>query len=352
MNDRDDELRKRVELQLSDTKNAEAAKNALALLFPSIERVLQTYVPSDRDVKFQKTNRRISQKDFSHAYFSLNPESATWGRTEFERLIEEGPEVAFAALEDRTSKSSASDQAKLRKLFLELLDAAFSTTVEFTQLWLDQIIAGSAKLLRQRDRSTESLFAFDNEDRLRWLITNALEKLPVERKVELLKNSIVAASDLTVLTDVIRGIVGDKNPDGVQDRSSRSSLGEEAEDVREKLLRKIKYLAGWGRFWRQARPGQLLWFWWGCDLKEEVQTFTTMSMKSRIGLLGLLEAPISVVTSTAGSFERVNRASWSKIVDIDALTERAKKLSESSASQRERELAVRFLNAVDRDQRR
>jgi hypothetical protein len=350
MTDRDDEFKKRIEAELLHSKNEEAAKNALALLFPSVQRVIKTYVSSDSDVKFLKAGRRISQRDFAEAYFSLNPDTASWGRSEFERLIAEGPEVAFAALESRTRSSPIAHRARLRRLFLELLDAAFSTTLELTQAWLDQLIAQSPKLLLEKDPSAKSMFTFDNEDRLRWLITNAIERLSMSHRLDLLKGAIRRASDLTVLTDVVRGIVGDKNPEGARDRGDKSDFGNDAEAIRALLLDRIRRLVPRGKIWSQSRPSQLLWFWWGSDLQAEVHTFTKRAMKTKRGLLGLLDAPIGVVNSSSeGLFERVNRSSWSKIVDIDELIARAKQLAKFGTSQSERDIATRFLNAVARD---
>jgi hypothetical protein len=280
---------------------------------------------------------------------SLNPDPISWGRSEFERLIAQGPETAFSALESRIRASPPAHQATLRRLFLELLDAAFSTTVELTQAWLDHLIAESPKLLLEKDSTAKFLFAFDNEDRLRWLVTNALDKLDVSQRVVLLKNAIRRASDLTVLADVVRGIVGDKNPEGAGDRSVKSNLGNEAETIRVLLLGRIKSLVPRGKIWRQARPAQLLWFWWGSDLQAEVQAFTKSAMKTKTGFLGLLEAPISVVNSSKGRFERVSRGTWTKIVDVDALISKAKQLVKVATNQHEREIATRFLDAVARD---
>jgi hypothetical protein len=347
----DEELKKSVETQLTLAHNAEATRNALALLFPPIERVIKTYVPTDHDVNLRKANRRISQKDFAQAYFSLNPDPASWGRSEFERLIADGPEAAFATLRRRNETLPPIEQARLRRLLLELLDAAFSSTVEITQNWLDQLLAESAELLRHKDSSAKFLFTFDNEDRLRWLIVSGIDKLPVARRVELLKNAIRRASDLTVLSIVVRDIVGDSNPEGSRERGTqKANLGNDSDTIRHQLLGRVKSLSTKPSFWGQARPARLLWFWWGCDRQSEVQEFTRRAMRTKAGLLGLLDASIGVVTSSSeGTFERVDKASWSKIVDIDALTEKARRLEKDTPDQHERNAANRFLKAVERD---
>ncbi len=197
MTERDEQFKIRIEAQLAPSKNEDAAKNALALLFPSVERAIKTYVRTDKDdVDSQKARRRISQKDFAEAYFTLNPNPASWGRSEFERLITLGPEVAFATLQNRIESSPQAHQAKLRRLFIELLDAAFSTGTELSPDWFDQIIAESPKLLLEKDTTSKFMFTFDNEDRLRWLLTGALERLSVSRRAELLASAVPRADDL------------------------------------------------------------------------------------------------------------------------------------------------------------
>jgi hypothetical protein len=171
----------------------------------------------------------------------------------------------------------------------------------------------------------------------------------VPQRVELLKKAIETATDLTVLCDVVRGLIGDKNPEGARDRSERSGIGTDAGAIRTKLLYRVRALAFTSEIWSQARPSHLLWFWWGCELQGEVLDFTISAMETKAGLLGLLDAAIGMVTSSSeGTFERVNKDMWSKIVDIGRLTSKAEKLKMSS-EERERDIAIRFLNAAARD---
>ncbi len=73
-------------------------------------------------------------------------------------------------------------------------------------------------------------------------------------------------------------------------------------------------------------------------------------MRTKKGILGLLDATISsVVSSSEGTFERINKKSWSKIVDLDELTEKAERLARATTSDQERTIATRFLTAVARN---
>lgn len=350
MADRDNEFKLRIESQLAHSKNNDAAKNALALLFPKAERVIHTYIPSSvGDIRTQKTGRRISQRDFAEAYFSLNPDPATWGRSEFESLIDKDPKVAFAALDERVRSAPLKHRPRLRRLFLELLDAEFSNNKRLTQAWLDEILAQSPNLLSEKDTIMKVMFPIDNEDRLQWLIVNALEKLSQTERSQFLTAAIQRAKDVTVLTDVVRGIVGDMNPEGAQDRNNKSDLGVEADRVRSALLDRIRALGRSGKLWSQSRPARLLWFWWGCDLQTEVFEFTKRAIRKRRALISLLDAPVQTVNSSEGTFEKVDKKSWSKIVDLEMLADRARRLAQSTKDESERNAAFRFLNALAKD---
>jgi hypothetical protein len=103
-----------------------------------------------------------------------------------------------------------------------------------------------------------------------------------------------------------------------------------------------------GELWSQADPGDLLWFWWGCNEESQVQAFTLSELSNVVAFSSLLSIPVHRVYSTAGDYDVIDRRSWSKIVNLETLSIKARALADSSAPERERKLAVRFLNALAR----
>lgn len=93
----------------------------------------------------------------------------------------------------------------------------------------------------------------------------------------------------------------------------------------------------------------MLWFWWGSGFGADVLEHTRSAMDVHNNLLSLLEIPISLVKSSAGNYERIDRKSWSKIVDLNELERRAKALVENPVSPAH-PIADRFLHALARDQ--
>jgi hypothetical protein len=173
--------------------------------------------------------------------------------------------------------------------------------------------------------------------------------LPPALQINVLKSAIATASDLTILTDIIRGIIGDINPDGAKASRNNFNFGEEETIIRNLLLDRVRVAARTGDIWNQANPGHLLWFWLGSNEANEVKTFTDNAMTSSVGLKNLLEIMISTVRSTAGDYEHIQR-SWEKIVDLNALRKYAAELVKTANSDDEVSLARRFLSALDKGQ--
>lgn len=114
------------------------------------------------------------------------------------------------------------------------------------------------------------------------------------------------------------------------------------------LLARVRRLAKSNKdFWLQANLAAILWFWWGCDLENEVRKFTDTAVHTKVGLLGLLKAAIGRVRSSSGDYERVPK-SWNHVVDLELLAKQAASLlTDSQSTDEERMLTKRFLKALE-----
>ncbi len=180
------------------------------------------------------------------------------------------------------------------------------------------------------------------------VIVNGLARLPPDRNSALIKSAIRSAPDLTVLTGVVRGIVGDSHPEGGRSERGRLSFGSERDNIRKGLVDRIRKLARSGKIWKQTRPAELLWFWWGTNKEDEVKVFTAEAMDTPLGLIGLLNSSISTVGSSSGNYERVS-PTCSKILDLEERRQRAAALARTG-NDAEIKLAERFLVALKRGQ--
>lgn len=331
---------------LMKARSSEGARNILAHLFPRVEKVLQTYAPISESIEERKRRRRLSVADYSESYFSLTPQMNSWGQLEFDTAIKAGPDEAFSALHRKLEQSSEDHKSDLRRIFLELLDAEFSTRRSLDDDWLSVILKESPDLLDQGDEQRLSFFSFNNLDRLRALLFHGLKNVAASEAARLLKSAISSADDLSLLADLVRSLLGDTHPDGATHERMRVDLDHQAESIRELLLGRVRELSSTNDIWSQARPEQLLWFWWGSNNESEVKSFTSNSMDTLVGVKALLRITPGTVVSSEGNFERVGRT-WNKIVDLDLLSRRAEALL-INGSEADALLAKRFLEAVKR----
>lgn len=351
MSDSDDRAMKTLlKTALETAQNKEAAKNTLALLFPKMERIARTYAGIQSNDSERRRNRRLSISDFSKNYFNLTPQSGSWGKSEFEIAIKSDPADAFEALQRRLAFATLDEQSDLRRIFLELLDAEFSSRKDLSKEWLLEFIKQSQTLIASKDEETKFLFSVDNADRLRWLILHGLERLSKDHAVDCLKSAIALADDITILCDLIRTILGDVRKEGSQTERSKLNLGDDALEIRSTLLDRVRKIAESNAMWDQIDPSVILWFWWGATTDDQVKEFTKHQMKSPLGLRKLLQVSVSRVRSTEKDYDRVS-PTWEKLVDLRALSESAVQLTQTG-NDLDKEIAERFLDALKAGQER
>jgi hypothetical protein len=317
-----------------------------------VEQTLETYIPSDGlETAAQKLKRRISQIDFAQNYFRLDPDAASWGRSEIAEALKD-PSKAFELLQQKLSHVQERERQRLERIFFELLDNAFLAGKKLNGDWLEAIVERSPAFIGEDDKGRRtSFFEPDMQDRLRLIVLHGLQNVSVSDRFYLLKEVIKTANDVSLICDVVRSILSDTNPEGAKEKHRRIDLESNGEEIRSMLLIRVRNLANSGEIWSQVRPDHILWFWWGSNFADEVQSFLAEAMNTSTGLLKLLEITVGSVMSSAGNFERVNISTWSKIVDLNQLALRAKAIHVSSNNELERQTAERFLRALDRNNR-
>lgn len=347
MADDDKQLRDSIERVLKASKNPDAARKALAFLFPKAEQILKTYVPAGTfDISERRKSRRLSVRDFAPSYFQLEPSPTTWGRGEIESLLNDPvPSHAFDTVEQKLEFVPASSRPALRRLFLEELERAFSGARPFTLEWLRAILDYSKSYILARDETARFLFTVDNAHRLWRILAKGFESVNLEARSSLIKQVIPTAPDITALCEFFRAVAGDKHPEGSKDgRIESAGFGDDTEAIRKALVDRIRQLATSGELWFQAEPAKLLWFWWGCDLAQEVRDFTNRAMNNPLQLPSLLLASITQVHSSEGNYEVVSHQ-YSFIMDLAKAKVMAEQLLNSNGPDDEMVIARRFLTA-------
>jgi len=84
----DDDQLKDLESELLKAKGGIGARRALAVLFPKAEEALKVAVVSGaHDLATRRLKRRLSVPDFAPAYFRLDPERASWAKSELDKIL-------------------------------------------------------------------------------------------------------------------------------------------------------------------------------------------------------------------------------------------------------------------------
>jgi hypothetical protein len=351
MADGDNELREKVEELLKGASSQEGARNILALLFPKIDQALAAHMHQSVDDSEFRRERRLAVRDSAPAYFRLDPQPATWGRTELASIVDSGSQDALTSARDKIDLAPEGDRPRLRRLFLESLDGAFGPSRPFTTNWLLVLVNESPYFLKPKDDATIDLWLVDNLQRLERIVMKALRDREPNERFEIFMTVIPLALDLSLLCDFVRSRLSDLNPKGATRESDIKYFGSRGEELRLLLLSRVRQLVNEGLFWSQAEPSRILWFWWGSNFEEEVRAFTDAAQQTPDGLRSLLKVPISRVRSSAGDYDRVGRE-WSMIIDLNALADRARRLLESNASEEDRSAAQHFLVALKKGNER
>ena len=331
---------------LQAAKSPEAAKAAIATLFPSAKELLKEDFIDTGETDKAVSMRRLRNREFARQYFLLTPKTVVWSKSQAQELMKGDPQLAFSVFRSRIEAASVEDKPKLRRIILELLQKALTDEAASRSNWLKSLLDNAEVLFAHGERRQLGLFEPSDEDQVRIMLRQVLSSLDQPDRVALLRDAISEASDISLLCDLMRSISGDTERGGVEYKPD--SLGEATTDLRSLLLDRIRKLADDGGLVRQIRPSNLLWFWWGSGEGEQVKAYTERLLDDEEGVRMLLEIPINLVRSSAGNYERVHRSAWEKIVDLQKLETLARAWVDA-AEPRQSRLAERFLDALKRD---
>lgn len=293
-------------------------------------------------------SHRISRGEFAAAYFGLDPQEATWGRSDLDSLLQaQAPRDALGQLVSKTQSSilPERDKVRLRGQLLDALEEGFEAgNPSLTSDWFRAVLDVSPIFIRAVDvKPSGFLYHVTNEERLRWLLVRPMQGMSPDQRAGLIRPNISDLADISLLCVVFRSMAGDLTADGVTPPYGENVFGSETEALRAQLVSRVREIAAKGKFWSQALPGAILWFWRGSDHESEVKEFTSLSMGVRGILAKVLEVPVSEVYSTAGNYYQVGSA-WSDVIDLGALDEIAFTLKRS-VSEEDRKSAERYLDA-------
>lgn len=343
---RKEEIKTEVEMLLRDVKDKQAVTEALTFLFPKLGDVLAVPTSQYAQAPGRSPRRRISNAEFARSYFNLAPDEILWGKSQTDAMAAGDPTDAFMTYRSRIAQASPHDRAKLRRVFVDLLSSVTRQTDRPVD-WFMALLDNARVLLEHVPDANLGFFDLAIETHITSILAEILKLLDEDMRCEVIFRAIQDAADISFLCDVFRSMAGDVEREGAKGQST-NAFGDNTDSLRQELVDKVIEIANSLALYEQARPQDILWFWWGSGYGEQVRQHTAKAMENPVALLCLMEISITTVWSSIGNYERVDRRSWSKIVDIEELNRRAITISKQAVGPAVN-TARRFLAAYDRN---
>ena len=328
MSDDKDLVQKLTKL-VSEARKPSHASVGLGLMFPKAQSALDVY-----DGGLQGSNpvlsHRISRREFAAAYFGLSATSASWAKSDLERLIKsENPSSTLndLLLTIDNLTPSLTERAKLRGQLIKVIeDGINSEELKLNAAWLQAIFRASPLFIKMRDTKSSGWYRVSNDERLRWLILKPMRDMPAQTRSDLMYAAIEDLDDFSLPCEVFRALAGDILKDAAKGLFGDAAFGSETNNLRVSLVDRARKLAGSGTMWLQALPENILWFWRNAGYVEEVRSFIREEIEEGRNIQSILALPITEVVSTAGNYFQVQK-SWELLVDLDLLDAVASELA-------------------------
>ena len=345
-NKNNEKLREKIQKIVDSARSQDGASYALQYLFPDAP-VNDTFVYGRRDTEGVDAQFRISNPNTKYDYFKLNTSSEIWSKSEVERFREtDDPLNELASAISKIEKSQDNRKHRLRVSLLEIFSHLFGERNPISPEWIKSIVFFSPYFIKEKDISG-GLFTLSNFDKLRSIVVRGLLPLGGKEIVRRLSVAISDAEDISLLCDLVRLLAGDAREDGTKGRDILDL--EEAHDLRNKLLVRVREIANRNGIWSQAHPQSILWFWWGAQENQEVSSWILEETKNEHSLVMFLRTMVQTVYSSSGNFDRVNRKTLENITNSYEIVSRAEKAKKSQNSDIAR-IAGDFLAALNRDE--
>ena len=333
----DKEFAKRMEPSFA--KKPEIAKKAMALLFPRIAKVWNSFMSDGTYYIIQKEHRRICTKEYHRNYFVFGRDSRMLSRAEVEQIIlSANPSAAFGdtlhRLDENQSENSSSRVANL----LEQIGEAIYATPLLTPVLLQGLLDHADELVRREDVVWE-LFARDNRDRLSSIIRLGLDKLDSAKRSKILEVLVSHGAGLETRANAIED---DARKHGLFESNEKKEWEQlfalnEVEIAANSIRKQIVAAFKDGTIWGMPTPVRLMWRWWRMGDKEALKAWLREVIANDVWIVELAENLPSRSYQSGGEggiriMWSFKRSIYKDILDVDAMYARLENLAASNSS--------------------
>lgn len=332
-----DEKKFGARLEPASANKPEAAKEAMALLFPRLAKAWNSFMADGAYYITQKEQRRICTKQYHRNYFVFGRDARMLSRAEVEEIVlADDPSPALAAMLKRLADDPRERRPPRIATLLEQISEAVYAKPLLTPSLLRAILDHSDDLIRREDVVWE-LHVTDNDERLSTIINLGVEELDASNRQEILEVLVNHKAGLQTRADAIEGdarhhgLFGGAQKHELERFFAADKIEAAALAVREEIAAACED----GSVWQMPRPAQLIRAWRRMSDRDALSGWVARVLADDDLVVRLAnELPRRAYRSGGrhgtGVFWTFERGSWQELFDVDALFRRLGDLAVSS----------------------
>ncbi|MEQ1941500.1 P-loop NTPase fold protein [Mesorhizobium sp. VNQ89] len=312
----------------------DAAKDAMALMFPRLAKAWNTYMADGTYYILQKEQRRISTKEYHRNYFVFGRDTRMLSRSEVERLLHAPkPATLLKTTLKRLAKDDPNGRAPSR--IASLLDQISTTLYAnplLTPALLKAILDNSDELIRRGDVVWE-LFVTNNAERLDRIVRLGTGKLNESQRDEVLTTLVNYDAGLQIRTAVVEHDARNHGFFGGEKKHESDLIfaADKIEAAAIAIRDEIAAACNDGSVWNNPMPIRLIWAWRRMSDMETLRRWFTKVLKSDEKTVMLANELPGRSYQSGGDGSRIvltfSRQSYEGILDVDALFGRLETLA-------------------------
>lgn len=334
--------------------NAEAAKEALAHLFPKLAKGWDRHSWDGTVYLKKREQRRLCTAEYYRNYFLFGRDPDLVSRAGIESILRaENPSSGILQMIGRLSAlKSRKGRSRVAEFLNQMLEAVFASPF----LSDDVVVAlldASDDLIKRRDLVWD-FFASDNLERLNSILTLGLDPLSPEERVKRIEKIVGHPNGLTLAALVVDRLAGRHGMHGDESRHEGENYLslEKTEEAVLKMLQRIRGLATARAFFTSLpRPIIIIWIWkrWGGE--DEIRAWLSSELESDDSIIELAKClPDTSYSSSAEGQKEIRSfkaTSYEKIMDVEYFKKRLDEVVLSRGNGGLDQIRTEFLSAEE-----
>ncbi|MGM4907630.1 KAP family P-loop NTPase fold protein [Tardiphaga sp. 866_E4_N2_1] len=333
-----------------NAKNPQAAKKALAYLFPALAKGWNEHIGDIPYLK-KREHRRICTKQYYRNYFLFGRDPSRQSKADIEALlsavdVSERLPIFLRELAQRKVGKRNPPVANFLEQVFETVHVKPLLSEETLRTFLDV----SDELIQREDRVWE-FFVEDNLQRLESIAVHGLTPLSAAERLKRLSilqahpRGITLASNAVIRLAGQHGLYGGEATYGDDCYMGR----EEAINAAEMIATKISSIAENGQLLQLIRPVRLIFIWRSIAGVKPVREWLMKEIAVDDSVLRLAQVLASTSYRTVGTTRSevriFNAKTFSELIDVTHFKERLSSAAQNAGSDESRRIQSEFLKA-------